>query len=766
MLVTNVGTSLTREVTTDTKGDYSVSDLEPGSYTVTVSGQGFQQFVHADMQLVVNQLLRVDATLSVGSLQQVVKVTGQPPLVQTDASSIGQVVGRQEVQDLPLNGRYFLQLATLTTGSNGGQPGSQQASRDIGGVALEVNGARTFANNYMIDGMDNNLQINGYIGVMLSIDAMREFKVQTNSYTAEFGHDGGAQINLITKSGTNGLHGSAYEFVRNQMFDANDWFNNLHNISKSQYQQNQFGTTLGGPIRKDKTFFFFSFEGLRIRKGLTRQSSVPTTAMTQGDFSGLATIYNPFNVVGGARQPFPNNVIPTTLINPASAFLQKYIPAPNLSGLSNNLLVGRETKNDFKQFLGRIDHKISDRDQIYGRFNYFGETINNPGYFNTPAIGGGGVDTGDYQTHRPKQLELAETHIFRPNLLNDLRVGYNRHMWMFSTFNSGTDYATQAGIKGLSTNPLLVGFPYVSITNYTSWGDGEYLPNPNREQSFFFMDHVNWVRGSHSIKAGVDIERYHFDFVNAPAPRGAFSFGSSYTGATSGAAGLPYAAFLLGYPSSATDTIGLQMNYFREWLPDFYIQDDWKASRRLTLNLGLRYEQQRPWTEKLGDLASFNFATGQEVFCNPALVPSGFPYGTGKSIDCSNVKAENKDFSPRLGFAYRLTNDNKTVIRGAYGIFFDLETMNPILNMAANPPFSYNNTFSNDPTTPTTDMTTVFQATPALGSLPSIYYLHQNWEPGYLQNWNLAVQRELVPGLSMDVAYVASKGTHLMFEHY
>jgi len=615
----------------------------------------------------------------------------------------------------------------------------------------------------MIDGMDNNLQINGYIGVMLMVDSIQEFKVQTNSYTAEFGHDGGAQVNLVTKSGTNALHGSAYEFLRNTKLDSNNFFNNLAGIKRPPYIQNQYGVTLGGPIRKDKTFFFFGFEGLDIRIGVTRTSTVPTAAMTQGNFGGLATIYDPFNVVGGARQPFPNNVIPTARINSASAALQQFVPPPNLPGIANDLTLALSERNDFKQYLGRVDHKLSDRDQLYGRFNYFGENLYIPGYFGTVAVGGGGVNVGDYQTHRPKQVELAETHIFRPNLLNDFRLAYNRHMWIFGGFNAGTDYDAKAGILGVTTDPNYVGFPLISITGYTSWGDGNYLPNLNREQSMFLMDHLNWVKGSHTIKAGFDLERYQFDFVNDPTPRGSFSFGVGYTGATSGSSGLAYAGFLLGYPSSAADTAGLQMTYFRQWLPDLYIQDDWKVSRRLTLNLGLRWEQQHPWAEKYGRMASFNFATGHEVFCNPSLVPAGFPYGNGASVDCSNVYAFDKDFSPRVGFAYRLTNDNKTVLRGAYGIFYDLESMNPILNLGANPPFSYQNSFSNNPVTPTTQFNTVFQATPVLGSDPSLNYIHQNWSPGYLQNWNLAVQRELMPGLSLDMAYVASKGTHLMW---
>ncbi len=773
VVVNNAGTNFTRTVATDAKGDYAVPDLEPGDYTVSVRAQGFQEAIHSGLQLVVNQLLRVDVTLTVGSIQQKVEVTGQPPLVQTDSSSVGQTIVENQVENLPLNGRNFLQLALLSTGSNAGAPGNSQANRDIGGVSLAANGARTPSNNYMMDGMDNNLAINGYIGLMPSVDTIEEFKVQTSTYSAEFGRSAGAQINLVSKSGTNHWHGSAYEFLRNDHLDATEFFLNGSGGHKSPLKQNQFGATIGGPVVKDKTFFFFGYEGLRIRRGQTFTSTVPTAAEKQGDFTALGkTIYNPLlPMVNGQRQGFTvPDVVDSTLINSASKFLEGYVPNPNLSGFVNNFILAPSQRTDEKMFYARIDHKISDKDQIWGRFNWFGDVITNPARLGTPAIGSAGLDSGSHQSHYPIQGELVETHMFAPTVLNDFRLGYSRPWWDFTGLNAGHDYTSEAGIKGISTIPSITGFPHIVIYGYNSWGDGSYIPNPNNEESFFVMDHVSWVKGSHSLRMGADIQRYHFDFIGLSEGRGLWWYTGTYSGATSASSGTPFVDYLMGLPQISQDSVGLQKSYIRQYFYNFFVQDDYRATKRLTFNLGLRYENQRPPTEKNGRLTSFDFQTGQETFCNPAYAPQGYPYGNEKSFDCSDTEPANHDFGPRVGLAYRLTQDSKTVLRAGYGIFYDIESTNPILNESGNPPFSFFNSFHDNPVTPMTNsagalinMTNVFEQTPVMGLDPGLSYIQKNFVPGYYQQWNLAVQREITTGFSIDGAYVGSKGTHLIW---
>ena len=281
--VTSVDTGFTRQITTEASGDYVVPDLDPGRYSVTVDLAGFKTFTRTGIELQVDQRLRVDVALEVGNVHQQVEVTGQPPLVETDSSSVGEVVGTDQVERLPLNGRFFLSLALLTPGSNAGYPGNRQANNDLGNTALAVNGARTSANNYMIDGTDNNEGWNGYVSLYLSVDAIQEFKVQTGMSTAEFGRSAGAEVNLVTKSGTNNVHGSAFEFVRNDVFDANSFFSNAAGLAKPPYRRNQFGGSFGGPVYipgvydgRNRTFFFIDYEGTRIRQPVTRASSVPT----------------------------------------------------------------------------------------------------------------------------------------------------------------------------------------------------------------------------------------------------------------------------------------------------------------------------------------------------------------------------------------------------------------------------------------------------------------------------------------------------------
>jgi hypothetical protein len=775
VVVKNVGTGYIREIATDAQGDYSVTALDPGSYMVTVHAQGFEEFVHTGFELLVDQLLRVDVALNVGPVTQKIEVTGQPPVVQTDTSSIGQVIGRDQVQSMPLNGRYFLQLALLSPGSNPGAPGNAQSNRDIGSVSLSVNGMQTSGNNYMMDGLDNNLSINDYISVMPSIDTIQEFKVETNMYSAEFGHGAGAQINLVTKSGTNQLHGSAYEFLRNSYLDGTNFFTNRTHQTKPQYRQNQFGATLGGPVSipsvydgKDRTFFFFGYEGLRVEQGVTRISSVPSAAMQAGNFtaSGLPTIYDPFNVVGGQRQPFLGNVIPAARINSASKFLESYVPLPNLPGTALNFALNRLYRNTMNEEVARVDHKLSDHDQMFVRVNVYKQTIHNPDNFGTPATGSGGLDSGSTQAHHPIQVVLAETHIFRPTLLNDFRLGYSHHFWDFRGLNEGHDYTSQAGITGLSTDPTVVGFPYIPITGFDPWGDGLSLPNPNHEESYFLSEHLNWVKGSHNIRAGGDLERYHFNICAPTYGRGDYSFTGVFTGANSGVGGTPYADFLLGYPQSAYDTVGphgLRWNYMRDWFYGIFIQDDYRASKRLTLNLGLRYDQKLPPTEKFGELSGFDFATGQMTFCNPSWVPAGFIYGSERSFNCNNQRDDSNNFGPRFGFAYRLTGDNRTVLRGGYGVFYEMEGFDPFEIGSGNPPKKFTNTFNNDPVNPTTDITHVFAGTPVLGSLPEVGFIQKNMAIGYIQEWNFAFQRELLRGLSIESAYVGSKGTHMMW---
>ncbi|MFN0168899.1 MAG: carboxypeptidase regulatory-like domain-containing protein [Bryobacteraceae bacterium] len=655
------GTNFVRETQTDGTGNYVVPDLAPGSYTVTIEAAGFRRAVYSGLILRVEQKLRVDSTLQVGQVDQTVEVSGQGVLVETDSSSIGQVVDRDRVNRLPLNGRFFLQLALLVPGASLGGVSTRQSANQEGN-SVSLNGMRSYSNTYLIDGVDNNSLFNGYYIVSPSVDAIQEFKVQMNAYSAEFGRSAGAQVNVLTRTGTNAFHGSLFEYLRNNVLDANPWFSNSAGITtKVPFRRNQFGGSFGGPALipkiyngKDKTFFFFNYEGTRIRQAVTRVSTVPPAAFRAGDFSGQPAIYDPLNVVNGQRQPFANNRLPDSRISNASKFLQQYVPLPLVPGLAGNLTRNTAYKDDTNQVGLRIDQKIGANGQLFGRFFHSPRAVTNPSNFGTPAIGGGGFGSGVVETDGRNLYALGYTHVIRPTLINDFRAGYNRFVWLYFHDNAGRDFAREAGIQGLPTDKDLVGFPLIGITNFTGWGDGAFVPNLTRpDATIHATDSLTWIKGRHTVKGGFDFRWNDRFFLTGSAFRGNFSFNGRYTAATPLGVGNAYADFLLGYASGASRTVGTEYGYSQSRFYHYYVQDDWKVNRRLTLSLGLRYEWNPPYYTKNNRLANFDLNTGRMVYADLSLVPQGLPFPVGQAISRSTINGDKNGFGPRFGFAYR-----------------------------------------------------------------------------------------------------------------
>jgi hypothetical protein len=757
-------TNFVRQANTNPDGDYVVPDLDPGTYSITVEAPGFKRFARTGVLLNVDRRLRVDAALSVGDVTETVQVAGEAPLVETDSSAIGQVIARDQVNRLPLNGRSFLSLALLVPGSNQGYPGNRQQANELGGVSLAVNGARSTSNNYMIDGVDNNGGFNGYFSLSPSIDSIEEFKVQTNSYSAEFGRSAGAQINVVTRTGTNQFHGSAFEYLRNSELDAVSFFSKAGGITtKPPFKQNQFGATLGGAIIKNSTFFFFSYEGTRIRQALTRTSTVPSAAMRGGDFSGLATIYDPFNLADGLRQPFPGNRIPDSRISAASRALQAYVPLPNAPGTAGNFIRNAPYKDGINQTGIRIDQKVKSAGQLFGRFTYSHREVVGPSFFGTPAIGGGSFSSGVTETDDPRIFAVGYTHVFRPNLVNEIRAGYNRFVWLYYHDNQGNDIAKEVGIQGLPGDPAVVGFPLIGITGFTQWGDGGFLPNNTYpDETYQLIDNLTWIKGKHTLKAGIDFRRNHRYFITGSAFRGSFSFSGIYSRQTAATPGTPYADFLLGFPAGANRTVGTNVIYSQSWFHNFFLQDDFKVSRRLTLNLGLRYELNSPYTEKFNRISNFDIDTGTLVFADAKYITPGLTFPTGQAFSNSTVLVDKNNFAPRIGLAYRLTDDNHTVIRAGWGIFYNIETGDAQIAMGTNPPFQFNAALTGDPATPNLRYETAFATTPQFSGFPSIQGFQKDFRDGYLQHWELSLQRQLLASLMVEGAYVGSKGTHLI----
>jgi hypothetical protein len=777
--VTSENMLINRVIKSDSAGDYVAADLDPGIYTITVDLTGFKTFTRTGVTLDVEQSLRVDVSLEVGDVTQKVQVSGQPPLVETDSSSVGQLIGANEVVNLPLNGRFFLSLALLTPGSNAGYPGNHQAGIELGGTALAVNGARSSSNNYMMDGVDNNEGWQGYVSLFLSVDAIQEFKVQTGMSAAEYGRSAGAQVNIVTKNGTNNIHGSMFEYVRNDKFDANSFFSNSAGLPKPPYRRNQFGGSFGGPVYipgvydgRNRTFFFIDYEGTRIRQPETLVSTVPTALMRKGNFSELLSLANPIQIydslpadIGtGPRVPFQGNIIPPGDISASSTYLQQYVPPPNGPGLSGNFTRNGSASDDTNQLTLRIDQRVYQNGQFMARFTYDHRPVISPDYFGTPAVGNGGFSSGCTEDDDPRVGAIGYTHSLRPNLVNDFRFGYNRFDWLYYSVNH-TNYGAEAGIQGLSADPHVVGFPNMNFVNFASWGDGQYLPNLTvPDETWEGTDSVTWSKGKHTVKAGWDSRRNHRYFLSGGALRGAFSFNGIFTAsaATGGTGGYDYADFLLGYPASDGNVVGTPWEYSQEWFHDFYVQDDIKATPRLTLNLGLRYELNMPATEEQNKLSNFNFVTGTQEFANGAQILAGYNYPTSFAGNRSTLQTYKKNFDPRIGFAYRLTSDNKTSLRAAYGVFTDWESGNIYLDLDANPPYQYSTSTALNLTTPTTTYANAFAVVPGFSGFPGLSTMQSNYRDGTLQEWQTSLEREVSPGLMVSVAYVGTKGSRLL----
>ena len=786
--VTNMDTNISVKTTTDQAGNYVVTPLAIGRYSVTVEAAGFKKSVRSDITLNVQDRIRVDAALEVGAVSDTVEVQAAAPLLQTDTSYLGQVVDSQRIVDLPLNGRYFSRLAILTAGTAPTPAGA----RDEKTGGFSSNGVRPYQNNDLLDGVDNNSMSEDMVSQAAYVvgpppDAIAEFKVQTNSMSAEFGRSGGAVLNVTVKSGTNGLHGTAYEFLRNSALDAKNFFDSPTDPIPP-FKLNQFGFSTGGPVYipkvyngKNQTFFFFDYQGTRQRTGHTFFATVPPPAWGNGDFSGFQPIYDPATTTidangNATRQPFANNQIPQNRFNPVAKTLMGLFPAPNIagsvdvSGVGNNYLSNPIEPDTTNQFDVRIDHKISDSDSIFGRFSFSNNHLTPPGEI-PPPLDAADFASGDF-LNNARNLVITETHIFTPRTVNELRLGYSRNRSERLQFNSTKNLSAQYGIAGIPFGPTNGGLPQFNVDGLNSFGSAEYQPTVEIQNIYHIIDSLTLIRGRHTMKIGAEIKpRVNFTILQPPYPRGELDFYGNFTRDPNNIAntGLGAADFLLG----ALDTSILSSfidNTFQQPGQFYYIQDDFKVTQKLTLNLGLRYDFVTYAMEKYNAEASFNVATNTLDIAHgrqDPLPPSWYPQiAVNRNAPRSLVPNEKHDFGPRVGFAYNLFKN--TVIRGGYGIFYSSYEAGPlsIPNPGNNPPFFNQTTYV--PVsfiTPNPRVNNLSQGFP-LDSLsnpdqPSLFSLDPRFHNPYVQHWNLSVQHELGWNTVWEVAYAGSKGTHL-----
>jgi hypothetical protein len=805
-------------VTTSSQGEYVASPLKIGSYTVTAEKAGFKKTAVGPITVNIQEHPEVDITLQVGSIHEVMTITSQGPQLQTETSELGQVVNGEEATTLPLNGRNFAQLAQLTAGVAPAEPGS----RINGSYGFSADGARSEQNNFLLDGVDNNSNLADLLNetafvIQPSVDAIAEFKVQTNSYSAEFGRGNGAILNAVIKSGTNGLHGDLYEFIRNDKLDARNAFDEF---GRQPYQQNQFGATLGGPIIKNRTFFFGDYEGLRVRQATPFLELIPTPAEVAGNFSSLldtsivtGTDCNGQNTyageifntrltqalspttfcgipIGGYSGGFPTNVFPS--VDPLAAALSAYWPTPNTTASANNGGNNffsdphrQESRNNFDI---RIDHKINDKDNAFGRFSYENQPSFIPSPFNNLLDGGGFFDGNEDNSYR--SVALSEVHLFKSNLINEFRLGYNRINSHRYQLNSDENISAQLDFPNVPYGPNNGGLPNITFGDGTAGiGSSTYLPSIEKQNSFVLTDNLTWIRGHHSLKFGTEVRIEQFTIFQPAEARGALSFGNDFTDnpAAPGTGGSSFATMLLGIADGGGITSLHNIDYRRQIYAGFG-QDDWKANDRLTVNLGLRYEVFSTVKEHNDEEGTFVFGpnsllvpTGQNEALTPLLAAS-IPIQHGSR---GLISPDLNNFAPRIGFAYRATN--KLVVRSGYGIFYGGQENGPYSNPSPgfNPPFFSSESLStpcgnlaaNPAVTPGQPLNCSIASLNMNGSntlangfpptalsnpnTPELYSVSPNLRTPYNQQWHFGVQYQMPADTMLDVSYAGSRGLKL-----
>ena len=671
---------IAREARTGGSGEYVMTLLPPGNYTVTVEAPGFRKLQQTGVTLQVNQRAQLDLRLEVGQVTETVEVQGVAPLLESQSSSLGSVIGEQFVSELPLNGRNFVQLAILSPGVNGTgfstqgtiQSGARPDDRRPG-TEIFSNGNREGSNNFLFDGVDNNERLIQLIVYRPSVEAIREFKVQTNMFSADVGRNSGAVVDVITKSGTNSLHGSTFYFHRNSAMDAQNFFSRPGS-PVPPFRYNQYGFAVGGPVIRNKTFWFVDYEGFRRSLLNTSTRTVPTLAMRQGDFSGQPNaIYDPLTTVaqgsGFVRTPFPNNRIPNNRWDPVTAKLMNAYPAPQTTGLANNYVSELSQTQDWDQGDVRIDHQFTPNDNFFARWSIQHTTTFAPNTFpemNIPGVsrpvGVGNEDSFAGPAFNPVQHVVASyVKVLSPRLVNDFRVGFNRFVLDYTDVSAtaGGALGNELGVPNANGHPLQSVFPIFSPAGYTGVGHSRSLPIFRRSNSFQYTDNVTYTTGPHTIKFGGAFIRRQITEYQTNRGNGRFNFSAAFTDSRQGGAtGHPMASFLLGYANLIEQDYTLAWTGQRGWENGLYIADDWRVNKRLTLNLGLRWEYYSPYTEVADRIASFDLAS--------ATMKIAGRDGVDRRL---GVERDFKNWAPRFGFAFRLAEHS--VLRGGYGLFYN-----------------------------------------------------------------------------------------------
>src|SRR5215470_10426045 len=751
--VTNVETNVSIKSETNDQGVFTVPSLKPGQYSITVEKTGFKKIVRSGVTLQVNQVAPLDVVMQVGELNTVVEIVEATTLLETQTSSRGSVIDEKKIVDLPLNGRDYNQLALLSPGVLPGTP--RLASVNFKGV-LNVNGNRTFNNVFLLDGVDNISYSNSFRGenvqlIQPSVEALQEFKIQTNAYSAEFGRSSGAVVNAAIKSGTNHIRGSVYEFLRNDALDANNFFSNAFGAPKPVRKRNQFGGAAGGPIVKDHTFWFADYEGLREREGVPRTRAVPSANEKAGLFS--TAVFDPF---AAGRQQFSQDangfwVIPKDRWDPVAAKIIPLIPDPNVPG-TNIYASTPITRLRVDQFDGRLDHQFSTRVQFFARYSFVDSNVFRPAPL--PGLAEGSFnDAFGANENNSQGVAIGLTTSFSPRLIGDFRFGWTRGNYFTSPPNAGLDAPAQVGLTNVPSDPkILGGLPKINIQGFDAVGRHTSTPQFQTPRAWNPRATISLQHANHLLKFGGEYLRVQTKINDLNATIGRMNFDNRFTGRAVG-------DFLLGLPSQLALTSFTVMDQGQRMYFGF-LQDDWKATSRLTLNLGIRYEFATPPLEKNNQLANFDPKTGTMIFAKD-----------GSLYERSLIHPDGNDWAPRFGFAYSVAPG--WVMRGAYGIFYSHTVRQGREGMLGfNPPYLVDNLLQ----TNASGSAAVASAAPFVlkdgypqglldsNSLaPTVMRRAQdpNQRSAYIQQFNFGIQREITRDLLLDVSYVGNQGTKL-----
>jgi len=757
----NTDTNITRSIQTNQEGNYAITNLPPGKYELAAEVQGFHGYRQSGIQLEVGQTLRADIRLTIGSLADTIHVVAEIAALNTENGVIkGDVIVQQEIADLPLEGRDFTDLAFLVPGVFPAAQGSQ-------GSAMAINGARADSTNFYVDGFNNRNAKGAAAQVRPNMSAMQEFKMEVGGFSAEYGRMAGGILNMVLRSGTNQYHGDIFHYVRNNLIDARAFFDR----EKLKLNRHQFGATLAGPLRiprlydgGNRTFFMFSWESYRQIVGSTGISHVPTALERNGIFTeSLNQTGKPVTVKDplGGNAAFPGNRIPASRFHPTALNAMAYYPLPNRADRRNNFITSANDQDSWDSYVAKVDHRFNESNSLSYRFQARFNDVGNP--FDNGNLGIFGKRDDDHRS----LMGVDFTHLFTAAFLVEAHSGFSRSREFDKSVWAGQDMAAKLGLAGSTTEPELIGFPRVNVLDYVNLGSSSNLP-----VEFFVTDIQNgakftWVKSRHVLKWGFEHSRVRYNQPYFNNNRGSYIFQDRWTGHSMG-------DFLLGTLNNSTRTVGWNRNYQRATSMGGFFNDDFKLRANLTLNLGLRYELNLPAYDRYDRMSNFVPGLGKIIVASraPDVVATvaranlqqvvGFASDVG--LPRSLVRGDYTNLAPRAGFAWRPGNKTKMVVRGGYGIFYTGALLNPIRNDLQNSfPYLTTESYSRNSSRP--DLLTLSTPFPTdrltVGGTDTSKGYETDPATGYLQSYNLTLERDLGGGAALEIGYAGSKGTHL-----